>query len=92
MFVFGRGHVRLGRGNMRQKRGHVRQVRGNVRQDAAIWVKHTAKCARKRPTAATGIFTPLKSFYPPPPLKNDVCSYVAFKGGVKTLLMGGKLF
>ena len=82
MFVFGRGHVRLGRGNMRQKRGHVRQVRGNVRQDAAIWVKHTAKCARKRPAAATDIFTPpLKIILTPPLLKNDVCSYVAFKGG-----------
>ena len=80
---------------MRQKRGHVRQVRGNVRQDAAIWVKHTAKCARKRPAAATDIFTPpqKKNHFNPPPLKNDVCSYVAFKGGVKTLLMGGvKLF
>ena len=58
MFVFGRGHVRLGRGYVRQKRGHVRQVRGHVRQDAAIWVKDTAKCTKKRPAAVRSILTP----------------------------------
>ena len=85
MFVLGRGHVRLGRGNMRQKRGHVRQVRGNVRQDAAVWVKHTAKCARKRPAAATDIFTPpqKKNHFNPPPLKTMYAHTLLLREGLK---------
>ena len=60
------------------RRGHLCQTHGQMREKAA--------------SCGNGYFhPPQKKIILTPPLKNDVCSYVAFKGGVKTLLMGGEI-